>query len=78
MNGQGASHRCPVCGVGELVDVTYRGGSEGEAPEEMQLSDSLQVETYSCGHEVVGERLDRTSDELEVEHRTTDETVEPL
>jgi hypothetical protein len=73
--------RCPRCGRGVLVDVTFREGSEGQAEEAIQTSDSRQVESYSCGHEVVGPALDRTesdSERLEVERRESDETVDPL
>jgi len=69
--------RCPVCGRGELVDILYTGGSPREAPK--QGSDTRQIETYSCGHELVGAPLDETASpesDLEVEHRTAQETVD--
>ena len=70
--------RCPECGVGLMVDVSYRAGASGEDGPEIQEPGSRQVETYSCGHEVVGPRLEETAseDSLEVEHRTAEETVE--
>ena len=71
--------RCPVCGQGDLLDIAYREGSDA-AHVPIQESDTRQVETYSCGHEVVGPRLDRSAagtEELEVERRGTEETVEP-
>jgi hypothetical protein len=66
-----------------LVDITYREGSakEAEAGEAIQEADSRQVESYSCGHEVVGPRLDESAagtDNLQAERRETDETAEPL
>jgi len=70
--------RCPVCGRGELVDLLYTEGSPPDDPR--QGSDTRQVEIYSCGHERVGPRLDESAapdGDLEVEHRTTDETVDP-
>ena len=69
--------RCPMCGQGELVDILYTGGSSGEEPK--QGSDTRQVETYSCGHERIGARLDEAASpdsDLEVEHRTAQETVD--
>lgn len=79
MSEQPARKRCPLCGRGELVDITYREGGTG-AEGEAQASDSRQVETYSCGHEVTGPRLDRTAADpaLEAERRTSEETTEPL
>jgi hypothetical protein len=69
--------RCPVCGLGELVDLLY---TEGPGDEEMQRSDTRQVATYSCGHERVGPSLEESTSPdstLDVEHRTSDETVDP-
>ncbi len=70
---------CPQCGKGRLVEVTYRQGSPDEVDEPIQTADTRQVETYSCGHEVVGPRLAATSAEegLDAEHRTSEETVDP-
>lgn len=63
------SKRCPVCGQGTLVQIEF-----GE-----QQPASPQVETYTCGHEVRGERLDTAdADALDVERRTSDETVVPI
>ncbi len=80
---EGATKRCPVCGQGTLVEITFREGSamEAEAGEAIQEADTRQVESYSCGHEVVGPRLDESAagtKDLEVERRETDETAEPL
>jgi hypothetical protein len=73
------SKRCPRCGEGILVDISFRQGSDLVAGEEIQEADTRQVETYSCGHEVVGPRLDTPagSDALEVERRDSSETTEP-
>jgi uncharacterized protein (DUF983 family) len=74
--------RCPTCGQGELVDISYNQPSDGAPPsgEPMQEADSRQVVTYSCGHEVVGPRIDREQQAgpaLDVERRTSEETVPP-
>jgi len=77
-----AEKRCPRCGAGILVDITYR---EGRAPggddvrEPIQSGETHQVESYSCGHEVVGPRLDVTAvdDALDVERRGSEDTVDP-
>lgn len=74
------ARKCPTCGRGDLVDVTYREGSPQDVGEPIQTSDTLQVETYSCGHEVVGPSLERSAagtDRLEVERRSSEETAEP-
>ncbi|MDP8956485.1 MAG: hypothetical protein M3N24_05950 [Actinomycetota bacterium] len=81
--GKGEAKRCPVCGQGTLVEITYREQSamEPEAGEAIQEADTRQVESYSCGHEVVGPGLDESAagtSDLEVERRQTDETAEPL
>ena len=44
-----------------------------------QDADSRQIETYSCGHTIVGPRLSTADQEtLTVERRTSDETVVPV
>jgi hypothetical protein len=64
---------CPVCGKGELVDFAF----DGTATESQQTADSLEVDMYSCGHEVPGPSLATADgDLLEVERRTSDEGVE--
>lgn len=71
---------CPECGKGTLVDITFTEGAEDDAGESIQEPRSRQVETYSCGHEIVGPRLDEISsaeESGEVERRTSEETVDP-
>jgi hypothetical protein len=77
------SKKCPVCGRGDLVDITYRDDPEvsPDTDEPIQTAETRQVETYSCGHEVEGPRLDQTaagSDQLEAERRESGETTPPL
>lgn len=74
------SRKCPECGKGDLVEITYREGSPAEVDEEIQTADTRQVETYSCGHEVIGPPLSLSasgSDRLEAERRESEETVDP-
>jgi hypothetical protein len=69
--------RCPVCGRGTLVDIAYTELSSADVP--MQEADSRQVETYSCGHERVGPRLDESASPrsgLDVERRSSPETAD--
>ncbi|HEX9235116.1 MAG TPA: hypothetical protein VF972_02420, partial [Actinomycetota bacterium] len=68
------------CARGVLVEITYR-EEKAVTPgdDEMQTPESHQVETYSCGHEVVGPRLDRTAagtQALDVERRTSEDAAE--
>jgi uncharacterized protein (DUF983 family) len=74
--------RCPTCGRGELVDISYNQPADASSPsgEPVQEADSRQVVTYSCGHEVIGPRIDREQQAgpaLDVERRTSEETVPP-
>jgi len=70
--------RCPRCGQGTLVDVSFDLDSADPAADGMQEADSRQIETYSCGHTVVGPRLSSADQEaMTVERRTSDETTMP-
>ena len=74
--------RGPTCGNGDLVDINYNEPSDVSWPTDgpVQEADSRQVATYSCGHEVAGPRIDRAEQAgpaLDVERRTSDETVPP-
>jgi hypothetical protein len=72
-SGAPPDDRCPVCGVGRLRDVAFDAG-----PDEQQGSGSREVQTFTCGHEVIGERLDSAdADHLEVERRGSEDTVTP-
>ena len=79
MSNEAEPKRCPVCGKGNLVDIAFREGSDLAGAEDIQEADTRQVETYSCGHEVRGPRLDETalSEDLHVERRSSDETAGP-
>jgi hypothetical protein len=70
--------RCPTCGEGTLVDVSFDLDANADA-DGAQEADSRQIETYSCGHTIVGPRLSSADQEaLTVERRTSDETVTPI
>jgi hypothetical protein len=65
---EAGSTTCPVCGEGTLVTIDF-----GE-----QQPESRQVQTFTCGHEVEGAQLQTAdADQLDVESRTSDETVTP-
>jgi hypothetical protein len=74
---EGATTRCPICGVGTLADIAYDAGERDGPVPELQPT-SHQLETYSCGHRVVGAPLETADDRLDVERRTSDEATEPL
>jgi hypothetical protein len=60
---------CPVCGKGTLSEIDF-----GE-----QQPASREVKTFTCGHEVRGASLEGADAEvLDVERRTSDETVTPI
>lgn len=63
---------CPVCGEGRLRDLAFDEGAE-----QRQDADSRQVQTFTCGHEVIGAQLSSAdTTRLDVEQRRSDETVE--
>jgi hypothetical protein len=69
--------RCPVCGEGAFVDIAYDVDPTSREPS--QQADSRELVTYGCGHSVAGPSLGGADHhELDVERRTTDETVLPL
>ena len=68
---------CPICGLGTLVTLTFDEEANAEEAEPKQRSDSREVDTYSCGHEVVGGSLAGSdSRALAVERRTSEETTD--
>lgn len=70
--------RCPRCGIGVVVDLAYDAGAVNEDGDPIQDPNARQLTTYSCGHQVEGSRLATADpDVLDVERRTTDETVDP-
>jgi hypothetical protein len=81
MRQESGSKRCPQCGQGVLVDVAHDEAPGGPSGDQAQVPEARQVETYSCGHEVGGPRLDVTaagSPDLVAERRESEETTEPL
>ena len=67
--GEPESTTCPMCGEGTLRTIDF-----GD-----QQPESRQVETFTCGHEVEGARLQTAdADRLDVERRVSDETVTPV
>jgi hypothetical protein len=67
--GEPESTTCPICGKGTLRTVDF-----GE-----QQPDSRQVQTFTCGHEVEGDRLQTAdADRLDVERRESEDTVTPV
>jgi hypothetical protein len=63
------SATCPICGDGTLGAIDF-----GD-----QQPERRQVQTFSCGHEVEGARLQTAdADRLDVERRTSEETVTPV
>jgi hypothetical protein len=70
--------RCPTCGAGTLIDVSFDLDPADPVADGMQDADSRQIETYSCGHTVVGPRLSAADQEaMTVERRTSEETAMP-
>jgi hypothetical protein len=69
--------RCPVCGVGTLADIAYDAGPGDEWSPEQQPA-SRQVVSYTCGHRVLGARLETADERLDVERRSSDDAAEPL
>lgn len=63
------STTCPICGKGTLRTVDF-----GD-----QQPESRQVRSFTCGHEVEGDRLQSAdADRLDVERRESKETVTPI
>ena len=70
--------RCPVCGKGVLRDIAY-----DENPTEpngiKQAPESVEVLTFTCGHEVEAHRLEEAERrDPNVERRESDETVDEI
>lgn len=67
---------CPICSVGTLIDIVYDVHPSSREP--AQRSDSREMIVYSCGHRIPGPSLDTRDDErLDIERRSSEETVEP-
>jgi hypothetical protein len=62
--------RCPICGRGTLRVIDFD-GDQGE-----QQPGSREVQSFTCGHEVTGARLDSAdADRLDVERRSSEDTT---
>jgi len=76
------SFHCPRCGRGELVDISFDGlwsAAPADPIVTEQRADARQVESYSCGHQVLGARLSEADPHhLDVERRTSNDTVAPV
>jgi hypothetical protein len=76
---QPQDRRCPECGRGTLATITHDQTPPGSDLDLAQQADSRQVQTYTCGHSVTGASLaSADADRLDVERRTTEETVETV
>ena len=73
------SGRCPICGKGDLADVSFDVDPGDVTVDGMQEAESRQLETYSCGHEVLGPRLESADQEaMTVERRSSDDATTPV
>jgi hypothetical protein len=69
--------QCPVCGHGTLAGIAYDALPPAERDPEQQ-PESRQIDSYTCGHQVIGAALQAADTQLDVERRSSDETAEPL
>jgi len=77
-SSEGASPiRCPICGRGDLMDLAFDAGTGELEGRPKQRADSSEVHVYTCGHEVTRGSLARADRSLDVERRTTAETIPP-
>lgn len=75
---QNAGHAgtCPVCSRGTITDIVYDAVPGSREP--VQRADGTELVIYSCGHRVPGPSLaSADQDRLDVERRTSSETVDP-
>ena len=77
MSQRAEPKRCPECGRGELIEITFREGSTQGEGEPIQEADTRQVETYSCGHTVTeGSLASADAERLEVERRSGEDVTD--
>ena len=70
---------CPICGRGKLADVTFDVSPGDASPDGIQEAESRQLETYSCGHEVLGPKLESADQEaMTVERRSSEDATMPV
>ena len=68
--------RCPICGRGDLADVSFDADPSDAEADGLQESESRQLETCSCGHEVLGPRLSSANqDAMTVERRSSEDST---
>jgi hypothetical protein len=79
----GGSRRDRIRLTGRLLQHVRYGTegtpSPGADGEPIQIAETRQVESYSCGHEIPGPQLDETATEsgdLDAERRTSEETTD--
>ena len=78
MTSDSDTMRCPVCGVGVVVDLAFDERLDARR-EPRQDPSAREIVTYSCGHEEVGPNLATADPErLEVERRASEDTVDPV
>lgn len=70
--------RCPVCGTGMLRDIAY-----DENPTEpngiKQAPESVEMLTFTCGHEVEAHRLQEAARrDQNVERRQSEDTADDV
>jgi hypothetical protein len=71
-------NRCPICGEGILVTLRFDLRTAPGSRPLRQGAESREAVTYDCGHTLAGPRLATAdADALDVERRTSDETVGP-
>ena len=70
--------RCPICHTGVLAAIAYDDRHTSRWPPR-QTPESVEVLTFSCGHEVRERPLSEAArDDPNVERRTAEETVSRL
>jgi hypothetical protein len=57
--------------------IAYTAGSPRYLDRPAQHPETRQVETYTCGHEILGPSLERADASLDVERRSSEQTAAP-
>ncbi len=70
--------RCPICGIGVVADIAFDRDPMHAQSEPRQSAETIEVTTYTCGHQVPGRSLAGADAEvLDVERRQSEDTVTP-